>query len=151
LPFGLWSLVVAFAFSRRVAGDPAGAVALLRIGAAGGLLLLCLAAPAILARRESGRDLFLQAEGRPVLVWGAWRTAWMSGYFYNDGKVREIEGVTEVTASLDAGPVLVLCGPSERRRLQRLPSLTALTLAEGPHDTALLRVQKRETKGTQDE
>jgi len=145
LPFALWSLVVAFSFSRRVSSDRAGAVALLRVGAAGGLLLLALAAPAILARRESGRGLFTATQGQEVLVWGAWRTAWMSGYFYNDANLRSVESLDEVTAALGRGPALVLCGPSERRRLQRLSAFSALTLAEGPRENVLLRVQKRET------
>lgn len=143
LPFSLWSVVVAFAFSRRIARDPAGAVALLRVGAAGGLLLLALAAPPLLAARESGRALFLPAAGQEVLAWGAWRTAWMAGYFYNDGKVREVRDLPEITAAMEQGPVLVLCGPAERRRLQRLPAAVALTLAEGPRENALLRLTPR--------
>ncbi len=55
VPSGLWALAVTFLFSRRVGADPAGALRVLRIGAAGLLLLLTLAAPPILARRESGR------------------------------------------------------------------------------------------------
>jgi 4-amino-4-deoxy-L-arabinose transferase-like glycosyltransferase len=141
LPFSLWSVVVAFAFSRRVARDPAGAIALLRVGAAGGLLLLALAAPDLLARRESGRALFVRAAGREVLAWGAWRTAWMAGYFYNDGKVREVRDLPEIMTALAQSPtVLVLCGPSERRRLQRLSTVSALTLAEGPRENALLQL-----------
>jgi hypothetical protein len=59
-------------------------------GAAGFLLLLSLVAPPVLEAMESGRRLFLPAQGREVLVAGAWRTAWMAGYFYNDGRVREL-------------------------------------------------------------
>ena len=50
---------------------------------------------------------------------------------------------TEITAALERGPVLVLCGPSERRRLQRLSTVSALTLAEGPRENALLEIRAR--------
>ena len=103
VPLGVWAVVVAFFFSRRVGADPAGAFRLLRIGAAGLLVLLTLAAPPILARRESGQRLFVPAMGRDVLAWGAWRTAWMAGYFYNDGKVREVEEASEILAAIDDG------------------------------------------------
>ena len=143
VPAGLWALVVAFVFSWRVARDPDGALRALRIGAAGFLLLLTNAAPTLLARRESGRDLFLPAAGREVLVWGAWRTAWMAGYFYNDGKVREVEWMPAIAEEAGRGPVLVLCGPGERRRLEAAPSLVTRTLAEGPRGNAMLSVRGR--------
>jgi 4-amino-4-deoxy-L-arabinose transferase-like glycosyltransferase len=143
VPLGVWAVVVAFLFSRRVGADPAGAFRLLRIGGAGLLLLLALAAPPILARRESGARLFAPAMGRPVLAWGAWRTAWMAGYFYNDGKVREVQQATEILAEIDRGPALVLAGPSERRRLEAMGSLEVRTLAEGPRENALLRLSPR--------
>jgi 4-amino-4-deoxy-L-arabinose transferase-like glycosyltransferase len=143
IPLGVWALVVAFLFSRRVGSDPAGAFRLQRIGAAGLLLLLALAAPPVLARRESGQRLFIPAMGRDVLAWGAWRTAWMAGYFYNDGKVRAVEEASEILAAIDAGPTLVLAGPSERRRLEAMGSLEVHTLARGPRENALLRVERR--------
>ena len=143
VPLGVWAVVVAFLFSRRVGADPAGAFRLLRIGAAGLLVLLALAAPAILARRESGQRLFVPAMGRDVLAWGAWRTAWMAGYFYNDGKVRAVEEASEILAAIDEGPTLVLAGPSERRRLEAMGSLEVHTLARGPRENALLRVEQR--------
>jgi 4-amino-4-deoxy-L-arabinose transferase-like glycosyltransferase len=143
VPLGVWAVVVAFLFSRRVGPDPAGALRLLRIGAAGLLLLVAMAAPPILARRESGARLFAPAMGRPVLAWGAWRTAWMAGYFYNDGNVREVEQATEVLSAVEREPTLVLAGPSERRRLEAMGSLEVHTLAEGPRGNALLRVERR--------
>jgi 4-amino-4-deoxy-L-arabinose transferase-like glycosyltransferase len=143
IPLGVWAVVVAFFFSRRVAADPAGAFRLQRIGAAGLLVLLVIAAPPILDRRESGRSLFVPAMGRDVLAWGAWRTAWMAGYFYNDGKVRLVEEASEILAAIDKGPTLVLAGPSERRRLEAMGSLEVHTLARGPRENALLRVQRR--------
>jgi hypothetical protein len=138
----VWAVVVAFLFSRRVGPDPAGAFRLLRIGAAGLLLLPLFAAPPILDRRESGRRLFVPAMGREVLAWGAWRTAWMAGYFYNDGKVREVGGAGEILAAVDRGPTLVLAGPAERRRLEAMGGLEAHTLAVGPRENALLRVER---------
>jgi 4-amino-4-deoxy-L-arabinose transferase-like glycosyltransferase len=143
VPAGLWALVVAFVFSRRLAMDPAGALRVLRIGAAGFLLLLTGALPTLLARRESGRDLFIPAAGREVLAWNAWRTAWMSGYFYNDGKVREVDGLPAIAAAAAPGPVLVLCGPGERRALESAPGLVTRLLAEGPRENVLLGVRTR--------
>jgi 4-amino-4-deoxy-L-arabinose transferase-like glycosyltransferase len=146
IPFGLWALAVAFLFSRRVGADPAGALRLLRIGAAGLLLLLALAAPPILARHESGRSLFVPAMGRSVLAWGAWRTAWMAGYFYNDGKVREVTGASEILAAADREPTLVVAGPGERRQLEAMGSIEVHVLAHGPRDNWLLRVVRRGSK-----
>ncbi|HSD28104.1 MAG TPA: glycosyltransferase family 39 protein [Vicinamibacteria bacterium] len=143
IPLGAWVVVVAFLFSRRVGVDPAGAFRLLRVGGAGLLLLVALAAPPIIARRESGRNLFIPAMGREVLAWGAWRTAWMAGYFYNDGKVREVEEAGEILAAVDRGPALVLAGPSERRRLEAMGSLEVHPLAEGPRGNTLLKVARR--------
>jgi hypothetical protein len=81
--------------------------------------------------------------GREVLVWGAWRTAWMAGYFYNDGRVREVSGASEVLAAVDAGPTLVLVGPGEKRRIEAMGGVLVRVLAEGPRQNALLRVERR--------
>jgi 4-amino-4-deoxy-L-arabinose transferase-like glycosyltransferase len=143
VPFGLWALTVMFLFSRRIGPDPAGALRLLRVGAAGLLLLITLAAPPILAHRESGRALFIPTMGREVLAWGAWRTAWMSGYFYNDGKVREVTDAREISEALERGPVLVLAGPSERRRLEAMSSMETQVLSQGPRENVLIRVVRR--------
>ncbi len=141
VPLGIWALAVAFLFSRRVGPDPAGALHVLRVGGAGLLLLLALAAPPILDRLESGRRFFLPARGREVLAWGAWRTAWMAGYFYNDGRVREVAGLADVLP--DDGTTLVLAGPAERRQLEAIPSLTVTPLAEGARRNSLLRLDPR--------
>jgi 4-amino-4-deoxy-L-arabinose transferase-like glycosyltransferase len=143
MPFGVFALLTALGFARRIGSDPAGALRLMRIGAAGGLILLALAAPPILARRESGRDLFIPARGRDVLAWGAWRTAWMAGYFYNDGRVRPVESLGEITEEAATRPTLVLCGPAECRRLERLMAYRATVLAEGPRQNALMRLERR--------
>ena len=143
LPAASWGLLVTVLFSRRLEVDPAGALGLLRVGAAGFLLLLTLAAPALLAHRESGRDLFVPARGREVLAWGAWRTAWMSGYFYNDGRVRPVGSLSEVVAAVGAGPALVLCGAEQRRQLEATGALQTLLLATGPRENALLKVERR--------
>ncbi len=143
IPLAFWALVVAFFVSRRIGPDPAGALRLLRIGAAGLLLLVLLVAPPVLARRESGRALFKAAMGREVLAWGAWRTAWMAGYFYNDGRVREVTDATEILAEAGKGPTLVLAGPAEQRRLAVMGSIEVHVLAKGVRDNALLRVEPR--------
>jgi 4-amino-4-deoxy-L-arabinose transferase-like glycosyltransferase len=143
VPLGVWAVVVTFLFSRRVGTDPAGAVRVLRVGAAGLLVLITLAAPPILARRESGRALFVPAMGREVLAWGAWRTAWMAGYFYNDGRVREVAGASEVIAAVEQGPTLVLAGPGEKRRLEAMGGVEVHVLAVGPRQNTLLRVERR--------
>jgi 4-amino-4-deoxy-L-arabinose transferase-like glycosyltransferase len=143
VPAGAWALVMAFVFSHRVTRDPGGALRALQIGGAGFLFLLTSAAPVLLARRESGRDLFIPAAGREVLVWGAWRTAWMAGYFYNDGKVREVDGLPAIVDAAQKAPVLVLCAPAECRRLEAIPALVSRTLAEGPRGNALVSVRLR--------
>jgi hypothetical protein len=141
IPFAAWCLLVGLGARLRALRDPAGAVSLLRVGAAGMLVLLAWAAPPILARRESGRSLFARTGGREVLVWGAWRTAWMAGYFYNDGNVREVAGEPQIAGAAAAGPVFVLTGPSERRRLEATPGLVVTAAAEGPRSTTLLVVR----------
>ncbi|HEY8151518.1 MAG TPA: glycosyltransferase family 39 protein [Vicinamibacteria bacterium] len=143
VPPALWALVASLAVSRRLAVDPAGALRILRVGAAGLLLLLTSAAPPLLARRESGRDLFRHAGGQEVLAWHAWRTAWMAGYFYNDGKVREVATLADITAAAAQGPVLVLCGPAELRVLGHLPGYAASVITEGPREQRLVRVVRR--------
>ncbi len=115
----------------------------LRAGAAGFLLLLPIVLPPVLDSRESGRRLFVPAEGRQVLAWGAWRTAWMAGYFYNDARVRQIEGLAAVASAVEHGPALVLCGPAERRQLEQAPGLVTRLLAEGPRSNVLLEVRVR--------
>jgi 4-amino-4-deoxy-L-arabinose transferase-like glycosyltransferase len=141
VPLAAWSLMVGWMFSRRLGRDPDGALRLLRVGAAGLLLLLALAAPPLLEKRESGRALFGPAAGREVLVWGAWRTAWMAGYFYNDARVREAPGLEEIARAAASGPVLVLCGPGERRLLQRARGLSVQVLATGPRGNVLVDVR----------
>jgi 4-amino-4-deoxy-L-arabinose transferase-like glycosyltransferase len=138
-----WALVVVWLVSRRLSADGDGALRLLRVGAAGFLLLIAQSAPPLLARRESGRDLFVPARGREVLSWGAWRTAWMAGYFYNDGNVREVASAEAIAEAAARGPVLALCGPAQRRMLEAWPSLSVRALAEGPRENALLRVERR--------
>lgn len=143
IPLGFWALAVTFFFSRRVGPDPAGALRLLRVGAGGLLLLLTLVAPPILARRESGRTLFIPAMGREVLAWGAWRTAWMAGYFYNDARVREVSDAAEILRAVDRGPTLVLVGPGEHRRLEPMGTIKTQVLARGPRENVLLRLERR--------
>jgi len=143
IPFAAWCLVAAAVVRIRGVRDPGGALVLLRVGAAGMLVLIAMAAPPILARRESGRAFFTRTGGQEVLVWGAWRNAWMAGYFYNDGKVREGGGPDEIAAAAAAGPVLVLCGPGERRRLEAAPGLRATAVAEGPRANVLLWVRAK--------
>jgi 4-amino-4-deoxy-L-arabinose transferase-like glycosyltransferase len=143
LPVAVWAVAVVLLFSRRVAFDAAGALSLLRVGAAGFLLLLAFAAPPILDRLESGRRLFVPAHGREVLAWGAWRTAWMAGYFYNDGKVREVFSVAEVIPTSPDSPTLVVVGPAERRQLEALPTVAVHPLAQGPRGNSLVRLDPR--------
>ena len=82
------------------------------------------------APRESGRDLFLPARGREVLAWGAWRTAWMAGYFYNDGRVREVRGpARRRSARPRRGRRSSCAGPGSAARLGQSPGLRTLVLA----------------------
>jgi 4-amino-4-deoxy-L-arabinose transferase-like glycosyltransferase len=143
IPLAVWAVILALAVSRRLAPDPAGALRLLRVGAAGFLLLLTAAAPPILAQRESGRLFFSGTWRREVLVWGAGRTSWMSGYFYNDARVRPVTDLPEILSALDSGPALVLCGRGERRQLEANASLATIRLVTGPREDVLMRVEKR--------
>lgn len=140
LPAGVWATLLAWMVLRVIQRSPAEAVRSLRVGAAGFLLLLALAAPTVVALRESGRALFLPAGGHPVFAWGAWRTAWMAGYFYNDGRVREVSGPTEPIEAAKAAPTLVLTGPDERLLLESTPRLSVRLLAQGPRRTSLLEI-----------
>jgi 4-amino-4-deoxy-L-arabinose transferase-like glycosyltransferase len=139
-PVAAWCLLMALLASSLLRKAPDHALRVLRVGAAGLLVLLTGAAPPLLRARESGRELFLPARGREVLAWGAWRTAWMAGYFYNDGRVRQVEGITAIQQRLAAGPVLVVCGPGERRILEQASGFRTRVLAEGPRGNTLLRV-----------
>ena len=143
VPIAAWCVLVALLFSSLLRRAPAHALRVLRVGAAGLLVLLTGAAPPILRTRESGRDLFLPARNREVLAWGAWRTAWMAGYFYNDGRVRPVAGIADIQRQLAGGPVLVVCGPTECRILEQAPGLRTRVLAEGPRGNALVRVESR--------
>ncbi len=143
IPVAFWAVIVAYLVSRRIGADPAGAFRLLRVGAAGLLLLVLLVAPQILARRESGRAFFEAAMGREVLAWGAWRTAWMAGYFYNDAKVREVPSAVEIMTAVGEGPTLVLAGPSESRRLKAMGAFQVHVLVRGPKENELLRIERR--------
>jgi hypothetical protein len=139
--------VVAGAALWRSARDPGGTLAVLRVGGAGLLLLLAFAAPPVLEARESGRSLFVAAQGREVLAFGAWRTAWMAGYWYNDGRVREVGSLDAVAAEARGGSVLVLAGPAQQRELERAPGLRVRRLARGPRANVLLRVEALSASG----
>src|SRR5262245_1420338 len=143
LPAGIWAVLTALLASRTWDRRPEAAPNVLRVSAVGLLLLVTLVAPPVLERSQSGRRFFLPAHGREVLAWGAWRTAWMAGYFYNDGQVREVADISEVMQSVDVTPTLVLCGPAERRHLEHAAGVEALTLVMGPKENALLKVTRR--------
>ena len=141
IPAALLALVTTFLFSRLVGRSPAGALAVMRAGAAGFLVLTAYAAPPILDSIESGRRLFMPAFGREVLAWGAWRTNWMAGYFYNDARVREVFDEREIHEAATETRTLVLCGPAECSRLESNPRLDVRRLAEGARENALLSVR----------
>jgi hypothetical protein len=65
----------------------------------------------------------------------------MAGYFYNNGKVREVTALPDVLPV--TGSTLVLAGPAERRQLEALPAVTVTPLAEGPRRNSLLRLDPR--------
>ena len=143
LPAGAFGLALSVVATARALRAPSSLPRVLLAGAAGFLLLLPVVLPPVLDSRESGRRLFVPAEGRQVLAWGAWRTAWMAGYFYNDARVRQIEGIGEVAEAAHQEPALLLCGPAERRQLEQAPGLTIRVLAEGPRSNVLLEVRER--------
>jgi 4-amino-4-deoxy-L-arabinose transferase-like glycosyltransferase len=141
LPPALWALLTALTVSSRLGREPGGALRVLRVGAAGLLMLVASAAPPLLARRESGRELFRHTGGQEVLAWNAWRTAWMAGYFYNDGSVREVSSLEEIVAAAGREPALVLCGPAQLRVLAGLPGFSATVVAVGPRGQTLVRLR----------
>lgn len=141
LPLGLWAGLTAIAFANRAFRDMAAGLTVLRVGAAGLLVLTALTAPPLLEARESGRNLFEPAHGREVLAWEAWRTAWMAGYWYNDGNVRPVPSLEEVMRHVDRGPTLVLCDAARRRQLEQAKGLRVRHLASGPRGHVLLRVE----------
>jgi 4-amino-4-deoxy-L-arabinose transferase-like glycosyltransferase len=140
LPAAIWAALISFVAAYQLTRKPLAALATLRVGAAGFLLLLALALPPILARFQSGRSLFVPANGQHVLSWGGWRTAWMAGYFYNDGRVHKVEYFWELEQEMRGRKHLVLCGPKECGYLENNPRFVAVRLSEGPKDNALLEV-----------
>jgi 4-amino-4-deoxy-L-arabinose transferase-like glycosyltransferase len=143
LPVGVWAAVIAWLAARVIRRSTAEALRSLRVGAAGFLLLLTVSAPALLARRESGRDLFVGIGGREVLVWRAWRTAWMAGYFYNDAHVREVMAPVDIITAARQAPTLALTAPDERLMLEATPDVEVHTLRRGPRNMQLLELRRR--------
>ena len=139
----MWALAVTFFASRAFEKARDESLRILSIGSSGFLLLLTLVAPPVLDAMESGRRLFLPANGREVLVVGAWRTAWMSGYFYNDGRVRDVGALSDALDLIRREARLVLLGPSEWRQVRKLSHLSVLHLAEGPRGSVLVRLATR--------
>lgn len=139
----LWLLATTFLASRAFDRARHEGLRILAIGAAGFLLLLTLVAPPVLEAMESGRRLFIPAHGREVLVVGAWRTAWMSGYFYNDGRVREMPSLSRALDLAGDQPRLMLFGPSEWREVKRREGYVTLELAQGARGNVLARISTR--------
>ena len=139
----LWLLATTFMASRAFERARTEGLRILAIGAAGFLLLLTLVAPPVLEAMQSGRRLFLPARGREVLVVGAWRTAWMSGYFYNDGRVKELGSLGEALELVDKEPRLILFGPAELREVKGSDMYTTLELAQGARGNVLARISTR--------
>ena len=139
----VWLLATTFAASRAFEQARREGLRILAIGAAGFLLLLTLVAPPVLEAMESGRRLFLPAQSREVLVVGAWRTAWMSGYFYNDGRVREMESLQRALDLVHEGPRLILFGPAEWRKVKGSGRYSMLELAQGARGSVLVRISTR--------
>ncbi|MBN2370984.1 MAG: glycosyltransferase family 39 protein [Vicinamibacteria bacterium] len=118
---------------------------ILRAGGTLTLLALLFAAPRVMDRRESGRRIFQAAKGEEVIVWGASRSIWMSGYFYNDGRVREIKTEQELVASISPNGPLLLCGREQCRRLHRFGAgFELILIAAGPRDSSLYRIVRRQ-------
>lgn len=134
-----WALASAFGIARAFDRARRQGLRVLTIAAAGLLLLVTLVAPPVLSALQSGRRLFIPAQGREVLVLGAWRTAWMSGYFYNDGRVREVDSFETLVGLVNEGPRLVMFGPSEWIQAERQTRFRVVRLAEGPHGAILAR------------
>lgn len=139
----LWLLAATFLASRALDRARHETFRILAIGASGFLLILTLVAPPVLEAMESGRRLFLPAQGREVLAVGAWRTAWMAGYFYNDGKVREVPSLSRALELVSGPPRLMLFGPDEWKDVRTRDSYTVLELAQGARGTVLARVSTR--------
>ena len=139
----VWLLATTFVASRALDRARHEGLRILAIGASGFLLLLTLVAPPVLEAMESGRRLFLPARGREVLAVGAWRTAWMAGYFYNDGRVREVTSLSQALTLVGDEPRLLLLGPSEWGKVKTLDRYAVLELAQGARGNVLARVSTR--------
>jgi hypothetical protein len=139
----VWVLATTFVASRALDRARHEGLRILAIGASGFLLLLTLVAPPVLETMESGRRLFLPARGREVLAVGAWRTAWMAGYFYNDGRVREVTSLSQALTLVGDEPRLFLLGPSEWEKVKTLDRYAVLQLAQGARGNVLARVSTR--------
>ncbi|MBX7185087.1 MAG: glycosyltransferase family 39 protein [Vicinamibacteria bacterium] len=142
----LWLLSTTFLASRAFDRARHETFRILAIGASGFLLILTLVAPPVLEAMESGRRLFLPAQGREVIVVGAWRTAWMAGYFYNDGKVQEVSSLSHALGLVSGPSRLMLFGPDEWRDVQTMEGFSVLELAQGARGTVLARVSTRSTR-----
>jgi 4-amino-4-deoxy-L-arabinose transferase-like glycosyltransferase len=139
----LWLLATMFLASRAFEREPRReALRVLSIGAPGLLLLLNLVAPRVVEGLESGRLLFAPTNGREVVAVGAWRTAWMAGYFYNDGRVREAESVEAAMSLAGSGQGLFLLGPRELGRVKDSHEFEVLELARGPRSNVLVRLSR---------
>ncbi|MCU0242127.1 MAG: glycosyltransferase family 39 protein [Vicinamibacteria bacterium] len=137
-----WTFLFACLASATIFRQSSSAFALLRVGAAGLLVLVSLTLSGWVARHESGRDVLLPAQGEEVLIVNAWRNAWMAGYFYNDAHVRELDSLSDAIALAQQRPVLLLCGPLEQATLIRYRGLDVRLLAEGPRRNVLLRIAR---------
>jgi hypothetical protein len=114
LPLAAWSLLGMDVLAPPDR-DPDGALRLLRVGAAGQMLLLALAAPPLLEKRESGRALFSRPRAGGAGL-GAW--ARRDGRLLTTTRVREAEGPMRSRARRPQDRRW-WCGPAERRILAR--------------------------------
>jgi hypothetical protein len=141
IPLAVWALVVTFLVSSRLRIDPAGALRTLRVGAAGLLLLIALAAPPILARRESAGALHPGHGPRGAGLGGL--ADGMDGRLLLQRRARARgRGRERGDGGRRAGSPARASGTRRRRRLEAMGGLQVRRLASGPRDNSLVRVER---------
>jgi 4-amino-4-deoxy-L-arabinose transferase-like glycosyltransferase len=142
MPLSLLALLSTIVFALGFHRGLAWTARTLRASMVAILVVVSLIAPSILDRMESGRRIFWYTACKEVVVWGAPRSAWMSGYFYNEGRVRLVYSEKGLRLALHPRNTLVFCGPEQCREVIRSFANQPLRLvAKGPGGSMLIKIK----------